>query len=167
MVPKATRIAFLGTRTGWNSEQIETVRTAAARMGLVMVLVEVHLPSIQAALDILARARPDAVFVENFPPLFVHRKQIADAAATLRVPDFHVWPQAVEDGALASYGHDAYDAFRRAAGYVDRILRGAKAGDLLVEQIERYPLVINLKTAKALRLAVPPTVLLRTDRIID
>jgi ABC-type uncharacterized transport system substrate-binding protein len=165
MLPRASRVAYLGLKEDWNA--MAALRTTAKAMGLTMVLAEVQMPRIEAALQLLARQPLDALFVSSQPSFFVHRKLIADFARKARVPDFHLFHQAVEVGALASYGHDSNDVFRRAAGYVDRILKGAKAGDLPMEQVERYVLALNLKTAKALGLTIPQSVLFRADRLIE
>ncbi len=167
MLPEASRIAYFGLNEDWDTDGMRGLRNAAKAMGLTMVLAGVEMPRIEAAFELLERQRPHAVFVSSQPSFFVHRKPIADFAAKLGVPDFHGYHQAVEVGALASYGHDSYDVLRRAAGYVDRILKGAKAGDMPVEQVERYSLVVNLKTAKALGLTIPQSVLVRADRVIE
>ena len=91
----------------------------------------------------------------------------ADHAAKIRVPDFHYFYQAVEDGALASYGHSSYALFHRAASYVDRVLKGAHPRDLPVEQVERYSFVLNLKTARTLGITIPQSVLVRAEQVIE
>ena len=167
MLPKASRIAFLGTKADWTSQSMDMVRAAAKTMGLTLLLAEVQMPRIEAALESLVHQRPDALLVSQAPPFFVHRKLIVEYVTRVRVPDFHRYDQAVEVGALASYGHDPYDVYRRAAGYVDKILKGAKPGELPIEQIERYALVVNLGTARALGIEVPQILLLRADRVIE
>lgn len=166
-LPKASRVAYLGFKADWNSDVMEGVRTAATSMGLTLVLAGVEMPNIQAALDGLDRQGAHALLVSGHPSFFVHRKAIADVAAKIRLPDFHMYDHAVEAGALASCGHDPYDLFHRAAGYVDRILKGARPGDLPLEQIERYSLVVNLKTARMLGLSIPQSVMFRVDRVIE
>jgi putative ABC transport system substrate-binding protein len=95
------------------------------------------------------------------------RKRIVDFAAKSRIPAVYPWREAVDAGGLIGYGPSPPDVFRRAAAYVDRILKGAKPGDLPVEQPTKFELVINLKTAKALGLTIPQSLLLRADQIIN
>ena len=97
----------------------------------------------------------------------LNRRRVLEFAATHRIPAIYELDFLVRDGGLMSYGQKLDDAFRRAAFYVDRILKGAKPGDLPVEQPTRYYLFINLKTAKALGLTIPQTILLRADQVIE
>jgi putative tryptophan/tyrosine transport system substrate-binding protein len=167
LLPNARRIAWLGLKQEWDHPGNKQMRAAATGMGLMMSLVEAQPTRLEAAFEEMRRDRPDAIYVSGTAPLFVHRKAIADFAASIRVADFYLHSQAVEVGGFSSYGHDAYDLFRRAAGYVDRILKGAKPEELPVEQIERFALVLNLKTARALALTIPQSFLLRADRVIE
>ena len=122
---------------------------------------------IEAAFIRMLRERPDGIFVMNTLLTFRHRQLIATRAATIRVPAIYSNSEFADAGGLMSYGPSYIEQFRRAATYVDKILRGAKPNDLPVEQPVTFELVINLKTAKALGLTIPQPVLLRADRVIE
>jgi putative ABC transport system substrate-binding protein len=113
------------------------------------------------------RAKAQALMVMDDPIFFAHRTILLQLASAARLPTMYDLRRFPEAGALMSYGTDVYDLFRRSATYVDRILKGARPSDLPVEQPSKFELVINLKTAKALGLAVPPTLLARADEVIE
>jgi putative ABC transport system substrate-binding protein len=113
------------------------------------------------------KGRVDALYVSAVPLVNTNRVRINTLALAARLPTTHGFREAVEAGALMSYGPNFPDLFRRAADYVDMILRGAKAGDIPVEQPTKFDLVINLTTAKALGLEVPPLLLARADEVIE
>jgi putative ABC transport system substrate-binding protein len=116
----------------------------------------------------MSRERADAlVTIAPSALMTAYRPFILEFAAKKRLPTLFTRREEVEAGGLMAYGADIPDLFRRAATYVDRILKGAKPGDLPIEQPTKFELVVNLKTAKALRLAISPTVLLRADRVIE
>ncbi|MEW6687796.1 MAG: ABC transporter substrate-binding protein [Pseudomonadota bacterium] len=167
MLPEARRITWLGLKQEWDYPAHKEMRSKAAAMGMSLTLLAARLPGIEATLVELERERPDALYAPPSASMFVHTKAIAAAARRLGVPDFYGWSEGPEAGGLASYGHSPSDLFRRAAGYVDRILKGAKPADLPIEQMDRYPLVLNLKTARALGLKVSQSLLLRADRVIE
>ena len=112
----------------------------------------------------MAQPRPDALLVGG-DPLF-NPGEFIERANALHVPVIHYWPGTAAQGALISHEADIHDNFRRAASYVDKILQGAKPGDLPIHQPTRYKLVVNLKTAKALQLDVPQSLLQRADEVI-
>jgi putative tryptophan/tyrosine transport system substrate-binding protein len=105
--------------------------------------------------------------VLNDPFIFTHRKRIIETAAKSRLPAIYGFREFVDDGGLTSYGPNISDGYRRAAAYVDEVLRGAKPADLPVQAPTKYELVINLKTARALGLEVPATLLARADEVIE
>ena len=122
---------------------------------------------IDAALATMSRERPDAVFLVSDALTNINRKQILDFAATNHIPAMYEFGFYVRDGGLMSYGPNIDDMWGRAAVYVDKILKGAKPGELAVEQPTRYYFVVNLKTAKALGLTIPQSLLLRADDVIQ
>jgi putative ABC transport system substrate-binding protein len=109
----------------------------------------------------------NGLLVAAAPFMFSHRKELADLAAMHRLPAIHEYSEYLEAGGLISYGVNVPDLQRRCAIYVNKILRGAKPGDLPIEQPTKFELVINLKTAKALGLTIPQALLLRADQVIE
>jgi putative ABC transport system substrate-binding protein len=112
-------------------------------------------------------ARAEALLVDTSGLAFVHRRAIVEFAAKHRLPAIYAFRQVPEDGGLMAYDVDLRDLYRRAAGYVDKIFKGAKPGDLPIEQPTKFELVINLKTAKVLGLTLPPSLLQRADQVIE
>ena len=166
ILPKAKEVAYLVAKDELRLPG-QTVETTGRQLGLTLRYVNISLPAIESGLEPLERKRPDAVLVPSAASLFVHIRTIVEFALKLRLPVFHAFHEATESGALASYGHDSYDIFRRAAGYVDRILKGANPADMPVEQMDRYTLALNLKTAKALAISVPQVVRMRAGKVIE
>ena len=166
-LPGATRVAYLGTNEDWEAPWGQSVRAAAQVAGLTMVLAA-HTPTEYTdAFTLLGRARVDALFVSPSPYQFINRRLIVEFARQSRLPDTHAHREAAALGALMSYGANIPDLFRRSAAYVDKILKGAKPADLPIEQPTKFELVINLRTAKALGLTVPPSLLIRADEVIE
>lgn len=165
-LPKISRVAFLGMRADWESAQGKSVEAAARALGITLIHAE-HTPNQYAdAFALIERERPHALFVAQSSMTYANRHRIADFAVTSRLPGSYPFRELVEAGGLMSYGVSAPDMFRRAAIYVDKILKGAKPGDLPVEQPTKFELIINLKTAKALGLTIPQSVLIRVDEVI-
>jgi putative tryptophan/tyrosine transport system substrate-binding protein len=121
---------------------------------------------IRTAFQAANKGRAEAVLALSSFVIISQRTQIADLAIKNRLPAIYPWPEFVEDGGLMSYGASSSDLFRRAATYVDKILKGAKPSDLPVEQPKRFEFIINLKAAKQMGLTIPPNVLARADKVI-
>ena len=121
---------------------------------------------IETSFRAAAKTSADAMLVLETPLINSQRSQIAALARKSRLPAIYMNPEYVEDGGLMSYGASIADLYRRAATYVDKILRGAKAADLPVEQPKKFEFIINLKAAKQIGLTIPPNVLARADRVI-
>jgi putative tryptophan/tyrosine transport system substrate-binding protein len=115
----------------------------------------------------MTKARAGALTVLTTPVFISERRRLVDLAAKNRLPTVYLFREFVDAGGLMSYGPDLADSFRRAATYVDKILKGAKPGDLPVEQPTKFELVINLKAAKVLGLTIPPSLLQRADEVIQ
>lgn len=142
--------------------------SAAQRAGVTLLQLDVQsLRDLQRAFDTGVRERADALYVLDDVFTFVHRARIVALAAKHRLPAIYPSRGAVQAGGLMSYGPQLRDLFRRAAAYVDKILKGAKPEDLPVEQPTKFELAINLKTAKALGLAIPPSLLRRANEVIQ
>ncbi len=169
MLPGLSRVAYLGSKENkdWESPRGQSVRTAAQVLGVTLVLAEFSPRQYTDAFTLISRARAEALFVAQSPATFAGRALIVDFATRTRLPSMFAWRDAVVFGGLMSYGVSFVDNLRGAATYVDKILKGAKPADLPVEQPTRFELVINLKTAKALGLTIPPLLLLRADEIIQ
>jgi len=168
IIPRLTRVAVIGTSTqAGNAQSLNEIEVAAGALKVQRQYLDIkdH-KDIETAFQAARKGHADAVLVLISPVIFSQRKQIADLAATNRLPAIYPWPEFVEDVGLMSYGVRVTDLDRRAATYVDKILKGAKPGDLPVQQPTKFELVINLKAAKQIGLTIPPNVLARADRII-
>jgi len=136
-------------------------------MGVQLQLLEAREPNqFDGAFAAMAKGRAEALLVVPDSMLALHGARLADLAARNRLPSMHGFREAVEAGGLISYGPSIVAVFRRAAFFVDKILKGAKPADLPIEQPTKFELVINLKTAKALGLTIPPSLLQRADQVI-
>jgi putative ABC transport system substrate-binding protein len=122
---------------------------------------------LDSTLGTISKAHPDFLSVLNDPFLFANRKKICDAAAQIPLPAIYGFREFVDDGGLISFGTNLSDSYRRAAAYVDKILKGAKPGDLPVQAPTKFELIINSRTAKALGLTLPPSLLGRADDVLE
>ena len=169
IVPKVSRVALLGnpTNTG-NAPQVRHAQDAARALGVRLQLLEARGPSeIDSAFAAMASEQAGAVIVLVDSMLDEHGTRIVDLAAKRHLPVVYGMTDHVEAGGLMAYGPSAPDRWRRAAVFVDKILKGAKPADLPVEQPTKFELVINLKTAKALGLTIPQTLRQRADHVIQ
>jgi len=167
MVPRATRIAFLSPDNAEALGQVAEAQKAAAVLKVQLVVAQAADGDLARAFDALVVERPAALYVANSPQFARERLRIIALAAQHRLPAMYEWGSQVEDGGLMSYGSRGDWIAERVAGYVDRIFKGAKPADMPVEQPTKFELVINLKTAKALGLVVPQSLLLRADEVIQ
>jgi putative tryptophan/tyrosine transport system substrate-binding protein len=168
-IPRASRFAIVANpaEPGFTS-QMNEVETAARSLGIRLQHVEVRGPEdLDSAFAAMARERAEALLVQGSSTFLVHRKRLAELAVKGRLPTMSNFREMVEAGSLMAYGVNMADFIGRAAVFVDKILKGAKPADLAVEQPTKFELVINLKTAKALGLTIPPPVLARADEVIQ
>jgi len=169
MIPKLSRVAVL-----WNPQRRlaqlawKELQLPARQLGVQLHSLEVRsADDLNKAFEDAVSARAGAIFILSSPTLGLNLNQIAGLAAKSRLPSTHQWSEFAEAGGLVTYGPDRDDLYRRAATFVDKILKGAKPGDLPVEQPTKFELVINMKTARALGLTIPQSILLRADRVIE
>ena len=166
-VPTATRFALLAPQDAGVGQQVEEVRRAAATLNLQLSVVEVVGADYPAAFAAIAAGGAQALYVTSTTYFLRDRKEIVALANRYRLPASYEWREQVADGGLMTYATSLSALYRRVASYVDRILNGAKAGELPIEQPAKFELVINLKTARAIGLAIPQSLLLRADEIIE
>jgi putative ABC transport system substrate-binding protein len=168
VLPRLSRVAVLGNSTEPGIGQLhKEVEYAVGTVKVQPQYIDIRTPQdITAAFQAAAKARAEALLALSSFVLISQRKQIVDLAQKDHLPAIYPWPEFVEDGGLMSYGANANDLFRRAATYVDKILKGAKPADLPVEQPKKFEFVINLKAAKQIGLTIPPNVLARADKVI-
>ena len=169
LAPQISRVVVL-----WNPDNpalqvsSKTASAAAQTLGLKLSFVSVtEAPTLEAVLDLVGRQRPDGLLVMAEPSLIAQGGQIAAFASKSRLPAVYPFPEHAQAGGLLTYATSYYDLFRRAATFVDRILKGARPGDLPIEQPTKFELIINLKTARTLGLTIPPALQVRADRIIE
>jgi putative ABC transport system substrate-binding protein len=169
VAPRASRIAILwDERDAGSRLNVDDTEAAAKTAGLTIHRVAVgSTAGLEAAFATVVQGRAGALIIVSTARLFSYRKRIAELAVKHRLPTVVGLREYVEAGSLASYGTDYPDLFRRAAGYADKILKGAKPADLPIEQPTKFELVINVKTAKALGLTIPPSLLGRADEVIQ
>jgi len=168
IVPRLSRVAVLGssTRSG-NAQSLKETELAAGAFGVKLQYLDILSPKdIETAFRAASKGRADAVLVLTSPFATSQRTQITDLAVKNRLPAIYDRAEFVEDGGLMTYSVSSTDLFRRAATYVDKILKGAKPADLPVEQPKKFEFIINLKAAKQIGLTIPPNVLAQADRVI-
>ena len=168
-VPGVSRVAVLVNPTRSTAGAVlKGLEGAARTLKVKLQVLEARDPqAIDGAFAAMKRERADALLVANDPMLFAQRERIVGLAAKSRLPGIFEWREFAEAGGLLSYGTSVADMYRRLATYVDKILKGAKPADLPVEQPTTFEFVINLKTAKALGLTIPPSLLGRADQVIQ
>jgi putative ABC transport system substrate-binding protein len=168
-LPEVRHIAVLSTRRDHvHAERVAEIERSARSLGLQFTIVNVSsAETVPDAFEAANRAHVGALMVLGAPLLYSYQRAIVVLGAKTRLPVISAWRESPDRGGLMSYGTRVPAMFFRAATYVDRILKGAKPGDLPVEQATTFELVINLKTAKALGLTIPPSLLARADQVIE
>ena len=168
-VPEIRRVAVLSNPTNaYHQLAIKELNVAAGSLGVQLQLLEARGPNeFDGAFAAMAKERAGALLVLSDIMFNGHGTRLADLAASRRLPTANAVRESVEAGGLMSYGPSFLDSYRRSAAYVDKILKGDKPADLPVEQPTKFELVINLKTARAIGVTVPPTLLARADEVIE
>ena len=169
LIPQLSRAAFLwNSNNGSHQAYLDEWRALAPQLGLHLIFVEVHSPNqFESAFAAMMQERPDALSVTFDAVHMSHVGWIVDFAAKQRLPTMYIVRDNVAAGGLISYGPSISDLYRRAASYVHKILEGTKPAELPVEQPVKFELVINIKTANALGLTVPPTLLASADEVLE
>ena len=168
IVPSASRVAVLWNPTNpTNPLQLKETQAAAPGLGVTLLSLEAKgADDIERAFSAIRKERPGALIVIGDPMFGTHQKRITQLTIKSRLPAIYGAPESVDAGGLMSYGTNFADLFRRAATYVDKILKGTKPADLPVEQPKKFELVINLNAAKQIGVTIPPNVLVRADKVI-
>jgi putative tryptophan/tyrosine transport system substrate-binding protein len=169
-IPSTTKAVFLGMRGGWEGTSGQVLQDAASQLGISLVFIfpqEGKPAEIERIFAAIEEQRPDAVLVSGEGDLYANRQLIAELAQKKRLPTICPYRDYVEAGALMGYALDLPELFRRMADDVHKILKGAKPGDIPIYQATKFELLINLKTARAFALTLPPTLLARADEVIE
>jgi putative ABC transport system substrate-binding protein len=166
-VHKLARVGLLWP-AGGSDIQLKEVRPAAVALKLKLEEIETQLDAegLESAFESAKQKQVNAIMTHSNPSFFAERKRIVELAGKYRLPAIYPQKDFVVEGGLMSYGTDSDDLYRRAAVYVDKILKGAKPADLPVQQATKFEFVINLKAAKQIGLTIPPEVLARANRVI-
>ena len=169
LLPQLSRVAMLANAANPLAHaSMQNLRTTAEQLRINFDIFEIHsIAEIEVALQQLNNARPDGVLIASDLLLLTRRSEIAEFLAKNKLPAVYPFREYAEVGGLMIHGANLGSLFERAAGYVDRILKGAKPGDLPVQLATEFELIINLKTAAAIGLAVPPTLIARADEVIE
>ncbi len=169
VVPKVSRVALLmNPASGASAAQVQHAQEAARALGIRLQPMEVRAPAeIENAFAAMTTERAGAIIVLQDSMLLDNRKRIAELAARRGLPTVSALIDHAEAGGLIAYGPSVSDMFRRAATYVDKILKGAKPADLPVEQPTKFELIVNVRAAKSLKLVIPPSLRARADQVID
>jgi len=167
-IPRLTRVAVLwNPATPYHQKAVEDLKAVALSLAIELSFVGVRTPEqFDPAFSAVSRAHAQALYVLEAPLFYTHRTTLLELASKARLPAMYGPREYVDEGGLMSYGANIGNVFRRSAGYVDRILKGAKPGDLPIEQPTKFELVINLKTARAIGITIPEAILLRADEVI-
>ena len=171
-IPGVTRVAVLWAPatppTAWEAKMVDDLKAASRSLSIELKFVVARRPEdFPAAFSAVRRARVQAIYLLESPLFYVHRQTLAKLALEARLPTIYGARVFADEGGLMSYGVNYADQMRRSAGYIDRILKGAKPGDLPIDQATNFELVVNLKTAKALVLTIPQSILARADEVIQ
>jgi putative ABC transport system substrate-binding protein len=165
-IPRIQRVAVL-----WDvqlaSTQFKATESAAQARRIGLQSFAFREPQFAAAFEAARQQKAEALVLLSSPSVFLHLKRLGDLALQYRLPAISVFPQFANAGGLMGYGPDLTDLFRRAANYVDRILKGTSPADLPIQRPTVFKLAVNVKTAKALGLTIPPSLLLRADQVIE
>jgi putative ABC transport system substrate-binding protein len=167
-IPRVARVAVLwNPATPWHAKVVEDLKAVAPSLSIELSFMSVQTPEqFGPAFSAVIRAHVQALYVIEDPFFFTHRMTLAKLASKARLPAIYGTRVFAEKGGLMSYGVNYADQWRRSAMYVDKILKGAKPGDLPIEQPTKFEFVVNLKTAKALGITIPQSILLRADEVI-
>jgi putative ABC transport system substrate-binding protein len=167
-IPRLTRVAVLWNPDSvWHAKVVQDLKVVAPSLSVELSSVGARTPEeLSAAFSTVTPAHAQAFYVLDDPLFLFHRAALIKLATKARLPTIYGMRQFVDEGGLLSYGANLRDVYRRSAGYVDKILKGAKPGDLPIEQPTKFQLVVNLKTAKALGVTIPESLLLQADEVI-
>jgi putative ABC transport system substrate-binding protein len=170
LVPGLSRVGVIGNPANVASYRrvVDAMKTSGTSLGLQVRIVDLRGPDdLDRTFASLVAQRVGGLYIPADALLLLHRRRVVELIAKHRLPAVYEFREFVDDGGLATYGPSMRDAFRRAATYVDKILKGAKPADLPVEQAAKFELLVNMKTARVLGLAVPPSLLQRADEVLE